>query len=257
MNGANGGAGRGAVAVVDPGPVRALTLLGAFAFTQDDEPVILPGTTQRLLAFLALNRTAVHRLFVAGCLWPETSERRASGNLRTTLWRLNAVSADVVVSRGDCLALNPVVEVDLYRVIALAQVLMRGEPCRDDAGTRGLMLLTDILPGWYEDWVAPERESLRELRLHALEQRCRDLAAGDRFGDAIEAGLAAVAGDPLRESSHRALIGAYLREGNHVQALRQYRQYRDELAVELGVQPTGQMASLFDEHGLASAIAIG
>jgi len=112
----------------------ALTLLGAFAFTQNDEPIILPGTTQRLLAFLAVNRTAVHRLFVAGCLWPETSERRASGNLRTTLWRLNAVSADVVVSRGDCLALNPVVEVDLYRVVALAHALMRGEQCPDDAG---------------------------------------------------------------------------------------------------------------------------
>lgn len=241
---------------LDVRPVAAtLSLLGSFSLECAGEFLTLPGTTQRLLAFLALNRTAVHRLFVAGTLWPETSERRANGNLRTTLWRLNGVSESIVVNRGDCLALDPRVEVDLYRVVALSQGLLRGEANHDDIRIGGLMLTGDLLPGWYDDWVVQERESFRELRLHALEQRCRDMTAADRFGDAIEAGLAAVAGDPLRESSRRALIGAHLLEGNHVQALRQYRQYRDDLEVELGVQPSRQMASLFDEHGLTVAIA--
>ncbi len=240
---------------LDVRPVAAtLSLLGSFSLECAGEFLTLPGTTQRLLAFLALNRTAVHRLFVAGTLWPETSERRANGNLRTTLWRLNGVSASIVLTRGDCLALNPRVEVDLYRVVALSQGLLRGESNHDDIRIGGLMLMGELLPGWYDDWVVPERESFRELRLHALEQRCRDLTAMDRFGDAIEAGLAAVAGDPLRESARRALISAYLLEGNHVQALRQYRQYRDHLKSELGVRPTRLIARLFDEHGITVTI---
>jgi DNA-binding SARP family transcriptional activator len=228
-----------------------LSLLGSFSLYCDGERVTLPGTTQRLLAFLALCRTPVHRVYVAGTLWPETTERRANGNLRTTLWRLSFASGSIVDSHGDCLALDPRVEVDLYRVVALSQGLMRGEIAHGYNRIGSLMLTGELLPGWYDEWVVPERESFRELRLHALEQHCRDMAAMDRFGDAIEAGLAAVAGDPLRESSRRALIGAYLREGNHAQALRQYRQYRDDLELELGVTPSRQMASLFDEHGLA------
>ena len=59
-------------------------------------------------------------------------------------------------------------------------------------------------------------------------------------------GLAAVAGEPLRESAHRALITAYLAEGNRSEALRQYRFFRHLLADELGLEPSPLMESLVD-----------
>ncbi len=58
------------------------------------------------------------------------------------------------------------------------------------------------------------------------------------------AGLAAVAGEPLRESAHRALISAYLAEGNPGEAVRQYRRYCAILHKELRLEPSAQMTAL-------------
>ena len=76
------------------------------------------------------------------------------------------------------------------------------------------VLSADLLPDWTEDWVLMERESYHQLRLRALEALCRRLTANGRFGQAVQAGLAAVSGEPLRESARQALIEAHLAEHN-------------------------------------------
>ena len=99
----------------------------------------------------------------------------------------------------------------------------------------------EILPDWYEDWVLIEREHFRQLRLHALEALCVELTAAGRFAEAAEAGLAAVEGEPLRESAHRALIGTYLAEGNPGEAIRQYQFFGRCLQDQLGLEPSELM----------------
>jgi DNA-binding SARP family transcriptional activator len=66
----------------------------------------------------------------------------------------------------------------------------------------------------------------------------------DRLAAAIDLGLRAVAMEPLRESSHRLVIRAHLREGNRAEALRQYEACSRLLHDELGVAPSPQMTSL-------------
>lgn len=97
---------------------------------------------------------------------------------------------------------------------------------------------------WYDDWLVVERERLRELRARALERVCERLTALRSFCSAIEAGLAAVHTEPLRESAHRCLIGVYLAEGNQAEALRAYRAYRDLLHHELALEPSARMEEL-------------
>ncbi len=114
----------------------------------------------------------------------------------------------------------------------------------------------ELLPDWYDDWVMFERERLRQLRLHALEILCRRLAAAGSFGPAVDAGLAAVLGEPLRESAQRVLIEAHLAEGNRSEAIRQYNSYRVRLYAELGLQPSPSLRRLVlevegDDAGLA------
>jgi DNA-binding SARP family transcriptional activator len=70
------------------------------------------------------------------------------------------------------------------------------------------------------------------------------LAAGDAKA-AVEAALATVAVEPLRESGHRAVIRAYLAEGNRAEALRQLSQLRHLLRGELGVEPSTLVTDLF------------
>ena len=50
--------------------------------------------------------------------------------------------------------------------------------------------------------------------------------------------------EPLRESANAVLISVYLAEGNVVDALRRYEQFRGQLHLELGLDPSPTMATL-------------
>jgi DNA-binding SARP family transcriptional activator len=135
--------------------------------------------------------------------------------------------------------------VDFTRVIAQAKRLIGPEP--------GLMpgdadavdeLANDLLPDWDEDWLQDERERLRQLRVHALEALCIRLRTGGRDAEAVCAGQAAVAAEPLRESAQRQLITAHLAEGNVSEARRQFEIYRRLLWENLQLSPSPQMTRL-------------
>ena len=81
-----------------PAPLPAVQVLGGFALTINDRPVALGQGARRLIAFLALQRGPCRRAFVAGTLWPDTTDRKAAANLRTALWRANSAGAAVVVA---------------------------------------------------------------------------------------------------------------------------------------------------------------
>ena len=104
----------------------------------------------------------------------------------------------------------------------------------------------DLLPSWYDDWVIVERERLRQIRVHSLEELSRRLVVVHRYGDAIDAALAAIAADPLRESAHRRLIEAHLAEGNLSEAIRQYKAYAGLLSSQLGIEPSPALDRLVD-----------
>ena len=59
----------------------------------------------------------------------------------------------------------------------------------------------DLLPDWDEDWIQFERERLRQLRVHALEALCRRLSECGRHEEAVDAGQATMAAEPLREAA--------------------------------------------------------
>ena len=214
-----------------------LSLLRGFTFQDAD----LPLAAQRLVAFLALQERPVRRDYVAGRLWPEASETRAHGALRTTIWRVARVAPEALWVAGPHLALSGHVVVDVHETTALARSVIAGAHGTDH---RDLSFAGDLLPDWYDDWVVFERERLRQLRLHALEILCDARVRAGRFAEGVVAGLAAVAGDPLRESAHRVLISAYLAQANASDALRQYDLYRRHLAEALGLAPSPRMRAL-------------
>ena len=227
----------------DP-PQVTLGLLNHFGLHCDDEAVTLPASAQRLLAFLALHEHPMRRVYVAGVLWIDTPEDRAFANLRSTLWRLNKPGYQLIEATSKQLRLAPAVRVDFRDASALAHRLLG-----DSLGPEGLdvdwtPLAGELLPDWYDEWVLIERERYRQVGLHALENLAERLIAERRFGRALETGLAAVAGEPLRESAHRVLIKAHLAEGNVSEAIRQYRVYRELLRDQLSLDPSPAMEAL-------------
>ena len=199
---------------------------------------------QRLLALLALQARPLERLWVAGTLWLDATEERAGASLRSALWRLpQPDGAAVVEATTTHLRLARDLTVDVQELVARAEDL-ESRAVHQDRSLNLSALSRDLLPDWYEDWVVLERERFHQLRLHALEALCARLTEAGRFGAAVQAGLAAVAGEPLRESAHRTLIQAHLSEGNPGEAVRQYHLYRRLLAGELALEPSAAIRGL-------------
>jgi DNA-binding SARP family transcriptional activator len=221
----------------------SLRLLNAFALECDGALLQLPTSAQRVLAFVALHDHPLRRPYVAGSLWLDSPEDRAYANLRSALWRLRRCDPRLVEAEGCDLSLGCDVDVDLRDLERLARSVVAGtasDPLSVDASLFG----SDLLPDWYDDWVLIEREHYRQLRLHALDALCERLTAGGRLEEALEVGLAAVAGEPLRESAQRALVRVHLAEGNVGEAARQYRLYRRLLHEQLGIEPSRLMEEL-------------
>ena len=222
-------------------------LLEGFDLRCQGVAVSLPLAAQRLLAFLALQKAPLLRSYVGEVLWPESTRRRASANLRSAIWRIRQAGHNVIDLSGSRLLLNEGVVVDVHERAALARRLLDHSTqwALEGRGAElAAALSAELLHDWYDDWLLLERDRWNQLRLHALEALAERLLAAREFSHAVEAALSAVWGEPLRESAHRVLIRVYAAEGNLSDAVAQYQRYRRMLYRELSVRPTEQMEDL-------------
>jgi DNA-binding SARP family transcriptional activator len=209
-----------------------LHLLGGFVLLRSGRAVPVPISLQRIVAFLAL-RGPTPRRATAGVLWPSTCDEKAMASLRTAVWRLQQVADGLLTRPGDLLALDPSVNLD----VAIADRIAR--PC------------SDLLPGWYDDWVIMDRERLRHWHIRLLETAATTAIEKADLNAALDWALAAVASDPLRESAHRLVIAALLADGNVGAARRHLSLVRAIFREQLGITPSTQLAALFENPARA------
>jgi DNA-binding SARP family transcriptional activator len=225
---------------------RSIRLIDGFECCAGSETLELPRGCQRLVAFLALWERPVLRSFVSGSLWPDTDGAHSTACLRSAVWRLNSLGPSFVHVTSTHLVLDPRVEVDYRKAVEWSRTLLAGTAPLPTVWTMHEIsgLAREVLPDWYDEWVQQARERFRQLRLHALEQLCARLTRDGRYGEAILAGLAAVAIEPLRESAHRSVIDVHLAEHNQVEVLRQYRRYEQLLRTQLSLRPSAELRAL-------------
>jgi DNA-binding SARP family transcriptional activator/DNA-binding HxlR family transcriptional regulator len=228
-----------------------IVLLDGFAVTVDgiEVPPLAVGA-QRLLAFLALRDRAITRVAMAGAMWPDAGDERAGISLRSALSRLDPVTHDAIVSASVGLSLAVAVVVDFREAQALAhRLLSAGSPASErdlDPLSTGA-LSAELLPGWYDDWVATEAEDWRQLRVGALEAQASSLLSAGRFADSANAARAAMKVEPLRESATSCLVRAHLAKGNQSEALRAVDLYSDILWKSLALKPTEKLTNLVSD----------
>ena len=74
--------------------------MGGFRMRSDDRAVELPLGAQRLVSYLALERSWVARVHAAEMLWPDSRRRQAGANFRTALWRVRGEPAMALSGRN-------------------------------------------------------------------------------------------------------------------------------------------------------------
>lgn len=231
--------------LVAGGRAPSLQLLGGFSVTDRNGPIELPASVTRLVAFLAIQGRASERIYTASCLWMDKPESRAQANLRSCLWRLRQARIQLVCCSATHLWLDAAVSVDLDQIRRAGDDLMAGHPV-DLSMIDLTSLCGELLPAWYDDFVQMEREQLRQLRLHMLEQLADQYRRAGAWGRALQLALTAVASDPLRESAHRMVMAIHLGEGNVSEAMRQYDLLAAVLANELGIAPSAAAREMID-----------
>lgn len=151
-----------------------IRVLGGWQLTgSTGEPRPVRVTVQRLLAFLVLRGRVQQRALVAGSLWPDSSDRRASANLRSTLWHARIECPGVVDGDSSTVWLCEDVLADFDDATGVVRAVLLGEPV---ARERLAALAGDVLPGSADEWVLPVRFLHRQLRLLALDRARRDAA---------------------------------------------------------------------------------
>jgi DNA-binding SARP family transcriptional activator len=234
-------------------PAVTLSLLDDFQLTVDGQPRKLGPVLERLLALVSVHSWS-SRYVIARMLWPDHRDDAALAALRTAVWRLQQQAPGAVDAGVRTLGLTSRVHVDLHEFIAWAQRVLRdpGHLTEDELEppTAG----AELLPGWYDEWLEPERQRLHQLRVHALETVGGEFLERSRPSQALVAAFTVLDTDSLRESAHRLVVRIHLAEGNVGAALRQYATCAELLRAELGVSPSAQMAELVAPYLRRSAV---
>lgn len=229
-----------------------IQLLGDFTLTCDGALVagITTPRLQSLITYLVLHRDAPHhRQHLAFLFWPDSSEAQARNNLRQLLHSLRRTLPDVsaflmVDNRALQWRRDVSLRLDVDEFERALVVVEQGEHRHDAsaleaAGERLLeMYQADLLPGCYDEWIAPERERLRERFVQALGRLIEFHEAQRTFAAAIRYARRVIRCDPLNEDAYRSLMRLLALTGDRVGELRAFQACTSTLQRELGIGPS-------------------
>jgi TolB-like protein/Flp pilus assembly protein TadD len=226
-----------------------LTILGDFVLSGADGRKF-PITTKKnraLLAFLALSPGfQATRERICAFLWGDRAEDQARSSLRQSLAvlrkELGQIEEQVLKTYDDLVALRiDTLEVDAVEFLELSDS-SEINTLRAAAQFYGGELLNDtsIKDAAFEDWLSAQRSRLSTAAIKVFD-RLIPLEVGH---SRIVAAQQLVNFDPLRESSHRLLMQAYIDQGDNGLALKQFELCRKLLQEELSVEPARKTLEL-------------
>jgi DNA-binding SARP family transcriptional activator/TolB-like protein len=225
----------------------SLELLGRFRVCRFENGAMVPVEVgsrrgKALLAYLALHpdRT-LPRARIAGLLWEDRTENAARHNLRQVLTELRddiGGGLDESFSKESVRVRAGLIDTDAIRFAALCE---RGTP-EDLAAAAELYRgeLThdiDVKAEAFDEWLSVERRRLHALAIDAFDAHIRNLEAAGRKEAALSVCERLLSFDPIREATHRLLIGLEASVNGRSSALHRAAQLADVLKQSVGVTP--------------------
>ncbi len=237
--------------LLEPPCVVDFAILGPLEVRADGEPIALGGPKQRaLLAALLLDAGRVVSLDrLVEMLWSGEPPATAVASLKNFVAQLRkALGPDVIETRppGYVVRLEPE-QLDAARVRSLVDEARASEPARRAE------LLEKALELWrgeplaefrYESFAQEEIARLEEFRLTLLEEQAEARLAIGQHSALVTDLETLVRTHPLRERLRAQLMLALYRSGRQADALEVYRQGREVLVEELGIEPSPILRSV-------------
>jgi predicted ATPase/DNA-binding SARP family transcriptional activator len=211
-----------------------------------------------LLAYLAYHPHRTHpRDVLAELFWPKAPPEQARSSLRTALASLRRQleppgipSGSVLFADRTAIRLNPsafIADTQEFHAALTSAVETDIPSARLSHLSRAIEIYGgELLPGFYDDWILPERARLAEAYRGAL---CRLAELVHDAGDstrALEYARRAVTADPLDESAHELLCRLLIATGRPEAARRHHDELTRTLKEQLGEAPSAAIEDLLD-----------
>jgi DNA-binding SARP family transcriptional activator/predicted ATPase len=242
-----------------------LSLLGSFHVVLDGQPItgFKSNKVRALLAYLSVEVDRPHpRETLAGLLWPEWPNRDALSNLRYSLSDLRRVISDrtadppfLLIAR-DSLQFNPSsdywLDVETFTQIVEANL---DSPLNLEKLEQAVTLYRgSFLEGFsledsstFDEWALLTQERLARLALSALHNLAEGYEKRGEYERAQSFAWRQLELVPWDESAHQQLMRLLAFVGQRSAALAQYESCRKLLADELGVEPSKETTTLFEQ----------
>ncbi|MGH8792469.1 MAG: BTAD domain-containing putative transcriptional regulator [Stackebrandtia sp.] len=238
-------------------------VLGSLAVDDGNREITVDSTKQRLLLAFLLSRSgrAVSMDTLADVLWEGDPPLSFDKALRWHIHRLRRSLGEPERVKwrkaGYLLQFDPD-ECDAHRFERLhvegTSALESGDPASADRVLREALTLWrgDAYSGLTDRReLLNEADRLDELHLMALEESCQARLDLGRHHELIAEMARLVAENPLRERFRAQLMLALYRCGRQAEALQVYRNGREAMIEELGIEPGEQLRRL--EHDILNA----
>ena len=228
--------------------VLEVRLFGQFDLRRDGKPIsIASRPAQSLFAYLILSAGTAHRREkLAGLLWPDSLEETARDNLRHALWRVrkalqSASSVSCLQANDLTIAFNASAEYwfDVAALEKMEESASAGELIAALSHYQG-----ELLPGFYDEWVALEREHLSSIYEHNMARLMSLLQDESRWLDILDWGERWIKLGQKPEPAYRALMMAHAAKGDMSKVAATYERCIKSLH-EYGIEPSEQTKELY------------
>jgi len=201
-----------------------------------------------LLGYLAAERRAVSRAFLAALLWPDEPLSKGRGSLRRELYNLTQVLPECWQFDRQAVAFLPAPElsVDIYTLLTLeakkhwieAAALLGGQ------FLEALFLENNTK---FENWLSGEQDLWRWRSEKILTQVIEGYISRGQYRNALQFSQRLLQIVPWKEETHRQVMRLFTWTGQRGSAIRQFEICKQTLKNELDLEPSEDTKVLYQQ----------
>ena len=225
-------------------------LLGTFDVKYKKKLISISSRpSQSLFAYLILSAGTSHRREkLAGMLWPDSLEETARDNLRHALWRLrkalpSSSKNDYLLTDDLSIRFNASAD---YWLDASALETLNDKTSTDELIKTLTQYQGELLPGFYDEWAALEREHLASMFEHHMARLMSLLQEEKRWLDVLDWGERWIKLGQKPEPAYRALMKAHASKGDMSRVAAVYERCVKSFK-EFGIEPSEQTRDLYQK----------